>query len=120
MQKSLVSRRRHLPGGVLRGERRARKRYLAPPLFCRVLAPNLPNGVVAILDVSAGGIGLALPDRVEPGTILRLRLSNRDHLCVHDVELRVVHCWGPPGVPSLAGGPFVHALPHDVLCALLR
>jgi hypothetical protein len=92
---------------------------MAPRIFCRVLAPDASSGYATILDMSAQGLALALPDLVAPQTILRLQMVNQAQLYSHEVAFRVLHSRGQSGSPCIAGGIFLDPLPHAVLCALL-
>jgi hypothetical protein len=46
-----------------------------------------------------------------------LHLTNQNHLCLHQVTLRVTHSRAEG--PCIAGGLFLEALPTHVLHALL-
>jgi hypothetical protein len=99
--------------------RRTVKRYLVPLIFCQVLAPLLPQAEAGVVHLSTSEICLSLTDRIELGALLRLRLSNRRQLCLHEVVLRVTHRRGGAHGLCLASGIFPEELPHDVLRALL-
>ena len=106
--------------GPLGGEnRRSVKRYLVPLVFCQVLAPILTDDMIEVVDLSSSGICLSLMAPLELGDVLHLRLSNRQHLCIHEVTLRVTHRRGGGRGLCLAGGEFVEELPPEVLRALL-
>jgi hypothetical protein len=102
-----------------RADRRRGKRYRSLATFCQVLAPESLRGDALLMDLSALGACLAVPCRVEGGTLLRLRLSNREQLLGHEVTLRVTHARGPAGAPCRAGGPFAEPLPPRALHALM-
>jgi hypothetical protein len=72
------------------------------------------------MDLSAFGACLSVGSRVETGSVLRLRLSNREQLLRHEVTIRVTHAHQPASTFCLAGGPFEEPLPSSVLEALLR
>jgi hypothetical protein len=83
-----------------------------------VLAPEPLYCDAFLVDLSALGACLSVPDDVGVGTVLRLRLSNREQLLGHEVTLRVTHVRRFAGASSLAGGPFGEPLPPSVLAAL--
>ena len=102
-----------------RADRRSGKRYRFLAASCQVLAPAPHRGDALLMSLSALGACLSMPGRVEVGTLLRLRLSNREQLLGHEVTLRVTHVRGLAGAPRLAAGPFEEPLPPSVLHALI-
>jgi hypothetical protein len=101
-----------------RADRRRRKRYFAIAAYCEVLPPH--TGTVPVVDLSAFGACLSIHGTVAVGTVLHLRLSNREQLLRHEVALRITHIRGVPGRSCIAGGTFEKPLPPDVLHALMR
>jgi hypothetical protein len=103
---------------LARKDRRAEKRCLAPQVLCQVLPSALPVGEAVVVNLSTRGAYLRLEGRVATGDMLLLRLSNREHLCIHEVTLQVTHTGGAAG-HFLAGGQFVNELPPHVFRSLL-
>jgi hypothetical protein len=120
MEQSAVGMRqpRRSPTSDAGKERRAAQRYPAPLMFCDVLSEEGMHQQADVMDCSMLGASLALTMRVEPGTVLRLQLSNQRQLCVRVVILRVVWRRGHAGGPWLVGGPFEHPLTPASLAAL--
>jgi hypothetical protein len=102
-----------------RADRRRGKRYRFLAACCQVLAPAPHSGDALLLSLSALGACLRMPGGVAVGTLLRLRLSNREQLLAHEVTLRVTHVRGRAGALCLAAGPFEEPLPPSVLHALM-
>jgi hypothetical protein len=103
-----------------RTDRRLSKRYLSIAAFCQVVSPEPLRGDAFLVDLSALGACLNLRGSVEVGTLVRLRLSNREQLLGHEVALRVAHACRFAGTGCRAGGPFEKPLPPSVLEALMR
>jgi serine/threonine protein kinase len=73
----------------------------------------------AVKDVSAGGIGLLLSRRFEPGTILTAELRTSNQLFERDVELRVARVKRAPRGFWLHGCVFAQPLSKQELRKLL-
>ncbi len=98
--------------------RRAAKRYHEAALLCQVLAPKLASDIAEIVDFSTTGACLSLKVRVPLNAVLRLRLSNRQQLCLHEVTFHVLHFRGGDG-HCLVGGIFETELSAKVFRALI-
>jgi hypothetical protein len=101
-----------LPAGV---DRRACRRYSAPPLFCELLTGSRAS----VLDLSVRGLLLILEHQVQPEDVLPLRLSNRRQLSCCEVLLRIAWCRDPKTGLQMAGGAFIEIISQATLSALL-
>jgi hypothetical protein len=100
-------------------DRRETRRHNRPLLICFVYTPA--GGEEAqLMNLSAQGACLVLDDSAQPGTLLRLHLSNPEQLCSRVVTLRVSHCTCQAGGHWMVGGPFVEPLLLETLYALIR
>jgi hypothetical protein len=88
--------------------------------FCLVLAPAPLRGDCPLVNLSPLGACLGLPGRAVVGSVILLRLSNREQLLSHEVALRVTHARQCAGGICQAGGPFLKPLPWRVVQALMR
>jgi hypothetical protein len=84
-----------------------------------VLVPASLCGDAVVVNLSAVGACLNLSGSVEVGTLLRLRLFNREQLLCHEVVLRVTHARPVERRCCEAGGPFEKPLSPGVLHAMM-
>ncbi len=101
-----------------RANRRSDNRVTAPMVLCQVL-DTAPRCEIPVINLSSAGACLVVPGPMPPGTVLRLRLFNREHLCCHEVALEVRHYREQASGSFLVGGKFLRPLPQSVLLALL-
>jgi hypothetical protein len=101
-------------------DRRLCIRFRPLAAYCQVLAPASLCGGAIVVNLSAHGACLSLRGSVPVGTLLHLRLSNREQLLRHEVVLRVTHVRAGEGASCRAAGPFEKPLPPSVLLALMR
>jgi hypothetical protein len=107
------------PKGAPHARRLWVRRGLAADITCQAILEGRPVGAV-LLDLSAGGAGLALSLPLEQQSGLTLRLFN--HRCLYSLtlEARVVWCTTAKERGSFrAGCEFVPPLPLDHLLPLL-
>jgi hypothetical protein len=76
-----------------RVERRAWKRYPCPrrPIIRVLTRPSFVVREATVLDVSRGGIGLLMAERLEPGTVLALQLQAKHTGQSRILSARVVY-----------------------------
>ena len=111
--------KRPATGPLAAKNRRAEKRCPAALVSCQVLHPAQSWVEAEVVNLTARGMCLLLTSTVVAGDVLLVRLSNRQHLCLHEVALRLTHSRGRPGVCCLAGGEFAIELPAEVFRSLL-
>jgi hypothetical protein len=104
---------------VRKSDRRLGKRYRPRAALCQVLTLAPMCGDSFIVDLSAFGACVSVPGNVRVGSVLHLRLSNREQLLGHQVVLHVTHAWGTPGGPCVVGGTFEELLSPSVVQALM-
>src|SRR5262245_47118140 len=79
---------------------------------CPFLSPVVENfGPAKIRDISMAGIGLLVRQRVEPGTLLTVTLSNQARGFTKTVLVRVTHAT-PQAGNVLVGGTFTVPLTY--------
>ncbi len=94
------------PGIELRRSPRYTVDFLVPYAYVPAAAKTIKGDIARAMDLSEGGAGLDLPEVLEAGTLLSLRLpQNGSHFAV---EATVV--WigrpSPPGAPTRHGVAF--------------
>jgi hypothetical protein len=101
-------------------DRRAEERYpVSADAACPFLSPVVEDfGAVRIRDVSMHGVGLLVPRRVEPGTLLTVALANPTRNFNKTVLARVVHLTAVTG-GFLAGCTFVTPLSYQEMSSLI-
>jgi hypothetical protein len=90
------------------------------PTQCQPLAARGDDEIVwqaTVNNISAGGIGLLLQRRFEPGTGLAIELPDADF--TYTVFVRVIHALAQPNGRWLLGCSFVTPLSEERLNALL-
>jgi hypothetical protein len=95
------------------------RRGPAADITCQAVLRGTPIGAV-VMDLSAGGAGLALSLPLEKRSGLTLRLFN--HRCLYSLTLEAVVVWCTTGKERgsfRAGCEFVPPLPLDHLLPLL-
>jgi hypothetical protein len=86
---------------------------------CSFLSPVVEDfGPAKIKNISMDGIGLFLAQRLEPGTLLAVSLSNPARSFTKTVLVRVAHLTPDHGT-YLAGGNFTTALAYEELSKLV-
>jgi hypothetical protein len=73
-----------------------------------------------VRDLSAGGIGLSVGRRFEPGTVLLVELIASDEESALPVPVRVVHATPEGGDRWILGCAFRRTLDDEKLRALLK
>lgn len=66
-------------------------------------------------DLSAAGVGVVLPHRVEAGTVMQVELPDQRRQVLHLKRLRVIHATPRPDGTWLVGGAFGQPLSSDEL-----
>lgn len=103
-------------------DRRVRVRFAEPlKTYCQRGEGDLDQiwWIGQTRDVSASGIGLLIPQRFEPDTVLTLELENRRQNLSRTVQVRVVHAVQQSGGLWLLGCVFTEELTNPDLVALL-
>jgi hypothetical protein len=70
--------------------------------------------------VSTHSIGLALGQKIQPGTVVVTQLINSCRLFSCDLEMRVVQCIAQPNGNFLIACEFTTPLSHETVRALIR
>ena len=101
-------------------DRRAAERFpVNAGTSCPLVSPVLEDfGPVRIKDISAAGVGLLVPERLEPGMLLAVTLSNPGRSFHKTVMVRVTHVSPAHGL-FLVGGTFDVPLRYDEWTALV-
>lgn len=109
-----------VPRSAIAEERRAGPRYSCMiETTCRQITRGGSTSWPArTVDVSAGGIGLVLARRFEPGAVLCVRLQSTDGEVARDLLLRVVHVLPDVGGTWRLGCRLAGELDEDELRAL--
>ncbi|HXG10240.1 MAG TPA: PilZ domain-containing protein [Gemmataceae bacterium] len=110
------------PTNAITVERRAHVRYApAPDTTCQLTAGGNNNvWWASVLDISAGGIGLVVSRRFEPGTLLAIGVENKSREFSHMLVARVVHVRKESASRYIMGAKFISPLGDDELRALLE
>jgi len=100
--------------------RRATERFpVNASTSCSFLSPVVEDfGPVKIKDIAMDGIGLLLAQRLEPGTLLAVSLSNSARSFTRTVLVRVAHVTPDHGT-YLVGGSFNTPLTYEELSKLV-
>jgi hypothetical protein len=101
-------------------DRRVSERYpVNADTSCAFVSPVVENfGPGRVRNISMEGIGLLLIRKVEPGTLLAVRLKNPSKGFDKMVLVRVVHATPQPG-GCLVGGTFDTPLTYQELTTLV-
>lgn len=76
-------------------------------------------GKAKIKDVSTEGVGLWMPDSIEPGTLLAIGLSNPSQNFFRTMIVQVVHSTPNRGGGYHIGGAFLTPLSYEELRSML-
>jgi hypothetical protein len=89
-------------------ERRAQARRACVDSGARAVLASQGQDLwqASVRDISAGGIGVLLDRRVDPGTVLAIELHNKTQHFWHLKLLRVIHAT-PQGQHWLVGSAFL-------------
>lgn len=109
---------RAAPPGI---NRRAAIRWRPPPAMPgRVYVSESFKSLFGwVLDLSAVGIGLLLPHRLDADTLVRIELEPRTHAGTVELPARVAHALPQRNGDWIVGCAFETPLPADQLEALL-
>jgi len=100
--------------------RRATERFAVnASTSCSFLSPVVEDfGPVKIKNIAMDGIGLLLAQRLEPGSLLAVSLSNSARSFTRTVLVRVAHVTPDHGT-YLMGGSFTTPLTYEELSKLV-
>ncbi|HEV3258030.1 MAG TPA: FHA domain-containing protein [Gemmataceae bacterium] len=99
------------PAGAAKGERRRSPRWRAGDIRARVtIAPGTPAKAAQVLDLSRGGVRLALTGRLWPGAVGRLRLERPSRGAWSVLEIRVAYVLEQPAGGLVVGAAFSRGL----------
>lgn len=102
-------------------ERRASVRYLCSlETACKTSAYGKEQRWAAtVRDISKEGMGLTVPQKFEPGTVLGVELTNSEVDISYIVSAKVVHSHPQPDGAWRAGCVFIRKLTDEELQSLL-
>ena len=84
---------------------------------CDFASPVLEDfGPVRLKNLCLEGVGLIVPERLEPGLLLAVNLVNQAKGFSRTYLVRVVHSTVQPGGTYLIGGTFANPLTYEELC----
>jgi hypothetical protein len=76
--------------------------------------------VASVHDISETGISLRLKRRINPGTVLVLRLQHKDGALSRPLSVRVMHATHQPDGDWLTGCMFIRMLSSEELRTLVQ
>jgi hypothetical protein len=99
-------------------ERRGAERFAVNAnVSCAFASPVLEDfGPVKVKNISLTGVGLVVPQVLDPGIMLAVKLVNPSKKFSKTVLAQVVHVTAQPGGSFLVGGHLDTPLTYEELC----
>jgi hypothetical protein len=102
-------------------ERRRSERFACAPgtLDCVIAGVGVEPWLVPVRNISSGGLNIVLRRKLEPGTIITVKLFNAARLFECDLRVRVIYNLEREDGDVLVGGAFLRELDRREVQGLL-